>query len=38
LVTDPDELAIGLAVADTPPTSAANATFGDNKLPIVAIV
>jgi len=23
LVTDPDEFAIGLAVADTPPTSAA---------------
>ena len=38
LVTEPEELAIGFAVADTPPTSAANATFGDNKLPMVAIV
>ena len=38
LVTEPEELAIGFAVADTPPTSAASATFGVNRLPIVAIV
>ena len=38
LVTEPEELAIGLAVALTPPTSAANATFGVNRLPMVAIV
>ncbi len=38
LVTEPEELAIGLAVALTPPTSAANATLGDRRLPIVAIV
>ena len=38
LVTEPQLLAIGFAVALTPPKSAANATFGVNKLPIVAIV
>ena len=37
LVTEPEELAIGLAVALTPPTSAANATFGLSKLQEVAI-
>ena len=37
LVTEPDELAIGLAVALTPPTPCANATLGDKRLPIVAI-
>ena len=36
-VTEPDELAIGLAVADTPPTPCASATLGDNKLKKVAI-
>ena len=36
-MTEPDELAIGFAVADTPPTLCASATLGDNKLPIVAI-
>ena len=38
LVTEPDELAIGFAVALTPPTSAANAAFGAIKLHRVAIV
>ena len=38
LVTEPELLAIGFAVALTPPTSAANATLGDRRLPIVAIV
>jgi len=28
LVTEPDELAIGLAVAETPPTPSARATLG----------
>jgi len=28
LVTEPEELAIGLAVADTPPTPSANAAVG----------
>ena len=37
LVTEPDELAIGLAVADTPPTPCANATFGVKRLQEVAI-
>ena len=37
LVTEPEELAIGLAVALTPPTPCANATLGDNKLKKVAI-
>ena len=37
-VTEPDELAIGLAVADTPPTPCASATLGDRRLLIVAIV
>ena len=37
LVTEPEELAIGLAVALTPPTPCANATLGDKRLPIVAI-
>ncbi len=37
LVTEPELLAIGLAVADTPPTPSANAMFGDRRLPIVAI-
>ena len=37
LVTEPEELAIGLAVALTPPTPSAKATLGDNRLPIVAI-
>ena len=36
-VTEPEELAIGLAVADTPPTPCANAPLGDKRLPIVAI-
>ena len=36
-VTEPEELAIGLAVALTPPTPRASATLGDNKLLIVAI-
>ena len=36
-VTEPDELAIGLAVADTPPTPPPRATLGDNKLKTVAI-
>ena len=30
-VTEPEEFAIGLAVALTPPTSAANAAVGLNK-------
>ena len=37
LVTEPELLAIGLAVALTPPTPSANAIFGDRRLPIVAI-
>jgi len=37
LVTEPELLAIGLAVADTPPTPCASATLGNNKLPEVAI-
>jgi hypothetical protein len=36
-VTEPEELAIGLAVALTPPTPCANATLGVKRLPIVAI-
>ncbi len=32
LVTLPDELATGEAVADTPPTLSASATVGDNRL------
>ena len=32
LVTLPDELAIGDAVAETPPTLSASATVGDNRL------
>ena len=38
LVTEPEELAIGLAVALTPPTPCASATLGNNKLLQVAIV
>ena len=38
LVTEPEELAIGFAVALTPPTSAANEADGAIRLPIVAIV
>ena len=37
LVTEPDELAIGLAVADTPPTPCANAMFGVKRLLKLAI-
>ena len=37
LVTEPDELAIGLAVADTPPTPCANVTLGVKRLLKVAI-
>jgi len=37
LVTEPEELAIGLAVALTPPTPCASATLGDKRLPMVAI-
>ena len=36
-VTEPELLAIGLAVALTPPTLCASATLGNNKLPEVAI-
>jgi len=36
-VTEPLLLAIGLAVALTPPTPCANATFGVKRLLIVAI-
>jgi len=38
LVTEPLEFAIGFAVALTPPTPSANATFGDRREPTVAIV
>ena len=37
-VTEPEELAIGLAVADTPPTPCASATLGHKRLLQVAIV
>jgi hypothetical protein len=37
LVTEPEELAIGLAVADTPPTPCANAMFGVKRLLKLAI-
>ena len=37
LVTEPEELAIGLAVALTPPTPCASATFGVKRLHEVAI-
>jgi len=37
LVTEPELLAIGLAVADTPPTPCANATLGVKRLHEVAI-
>ena len=37
LVTEPELLAIGLAVADTPPTPCANARLGGNRLHEVAI-
>jgi len=36
-VTLPELFAIGLAVADTPPTPCASATFGVKRLLIVAI-
>jgi len=36
-VTEPELLAIGLAVADTPPTPCANATLGVKRLLKVAI-
>ena len=36
-VTEPEELAIGFAVADTPPTPCASATFGVKRLQEVAI-
>ena len=36
-VTEPELLAIGLAVADTPPTPCASATFGVKRLLKVAI-
>jgi hypothetical protein len=36
-VTEPEELAIGLAVALTPPTPCASAMLGDKRLLIVAI-
>ena len=36
-VTAPELLAIGLAVADTPPTPCANATLGVKRLLKVAI-
>ena len=38
LVTEPLRLAIGLAVALTPPTPCANAILGVKRLLIVAIV
>ena len=37
LVTEPEELAIGLAVSDTPPTPCANETLGVKRLHEVAI-
>jgi hypothetical protein len=37
LVTEPELFAIGLAVADTPPTPCASATFGVKRLLKVAI-
>ena len=37
LVTEPEELAIGLAVALTPPTLCASATLGHKRLLQVAI-
>ena len=37
LVTEPELLAIGFAVALTPPTPCANATLGVKRLLIVAI-
>ena len=37
LVTEPDELAIGLAVADTPPPPCASAMFGVKRLLKLAI-
>ena len=37
LVTEPELLALGLAVALTPPTPCANATFGVKRLHEVAI-
>jgi len=37
LVTEPELLAIGFAVADTPPTPCANATLGVKRLHEVAI-
>ena len=37
LVTEPEELAIGFAVALTQPTPSAKAMFGDRRIPIVAI-
>ena len=36
-MTEPEELAIGLAVADTPPTPWASAMFGVKRLLRVAI-
>jgi len=38
LVTEPELLAIGFAVADTPPTPSANAALGAIRLQQVAIV